>query len=76
MPSSLPRAQISTESANITEPACAGHEIRICESIDKQTCIKALRTAQGPQFHGQSDVIKGDFHEAQEASCRSLPNHR
>jgi hypothetical protein len=68
--------QISTESANITGPGCASPDVLICESIDKQRCIKALRTAQGPQFHGQSDVIKGDFHEAQEASCRSLPNRR
>jgi len=50
--------QISTESAGIIGPACAGPDIPICESIDKQTCINALRTAQGSQFRGQSDVIK------------------
>ena len=54
----------------------ASSDIPICESIDKQTGIKAHCTAQGPQFHGQSDVITGDFHEAQEASRRGLPDHR
>jgi hypothetical protein len=68
--------QISTKSANIAGPAFASPDVPICESIDKQTCIEAVGTAQGPQFQSQSDVINGDFHEAQDASRRSQPNHR
>ena len=35
--------QISTECAKITGPAFASPDVLICESIDKQTCIKAPR---------------------------------